>query len=211
MRKLSTAAIALTILWFGPSCRGGIRSVDLYTPGSFQELGEITSDGNGGRQSLVRALEPDDRPGSHKFFTDYLTQDPPSTVAQDQVFLSAGQPLVLTLPQLAATSFWSEKSVSHVVTGTQIKVEARQHNLGYSTDVYFPPNELIYGIGSFPSGDYRLTVDFVTTHALIPGEPAVTTGFIDFTVQPVPEPTTGVLAAIAVCLAGFISPGRQVC
>ncbi|HVT29790.1 MAG TPA: hypothetical protein VHE81_17360, partial [Lacipirellulaceae bacterium] len=70
------------------------------------DLGNIASDGSGGRQPIVRPLEAADVGHLWTFFPphfqlpDIYSAPTPATPAQSDVVLRAGMPLVLVLPEL---------------------------------------------------------------------------------------------------------------
>lgn len=180
-------------------------------PGGFYDLGNITSDGSGGRRALVRPLADGETPDRYTFFGEFLPElgsysEPPATVAQDDVPLTAGEQLVLTLPQLSHFPAHAVVSVVHEAMGSDILVDTSLHFSGSITAWLAPPHEYVHDLGVFEPGDYRLTLNLQTSSALIPGEPSVTTGYIEFTVQPVPEPTTGLIAVVAFSLAAGFGP-----
>jgi hypothetical protein len=175
------------------------------TPGSFQDIGNIASDGSGGRQSVVRPLDQGEGSG-YIFFENYLSAegryaDPPATPSQTNIVLIAGEPLALALPQLQHFPEGATVSVEHSTIGNQVEVDASIHFLGYSTDWFAPPHEYIHALGAFTPGDYRLTLDLIRSDWFYLDEPSVTRGFIDFTVVAVPEPSIWLIAASAITCA----------
>lgn len=170
-------------------------SIDLWGIGQSGDLGNVSSDGSGGRQILIRPLELEDVGQQWKFFPphdqlpEYYPEPTPATPAQELVFLPAGAPLVLVLPQLQHYPSGADVAVSHSVDGNQIVAEASIHFLGYITNTIYGPHEYVHPLGSFAPGEYRLTLNLTMSDVFAPTSSRLT-GYVDFVVQPVPEPST---------------------
>lgn len=207
MTKLTCVVVAALV--FNACESSGQVSVDAWwEPGSFYDLGDIASDGSGGQHSVVREQEAGEGGGFNYYYGESPFSAPPATPPQEQFVLSAGEELALTLPQLSHAPHGATVSVVQSIAGNQIEVDARIHFLGWSTDWLPPPNEYIHSLGAFPAGDYRVIVNLSRTNWIHPDEPAVSRGFIDFSVTAVPEPTAALLAALATALATSLRRAR---
>ena len=197
----SSYVVGIVLLTACPDATGGATSVDLsFMPGSFQDVGNIASDGSGGRRSIVRGLEQGETSG-YVFFSDFLSSEdrfaePPATPSQGELVLLADQPLALVIPQLSHFPNGADVFVEHSTVGSAVDVDASIHFLGYSTDWLAPPHEYIHVLGAFTPGDYRLTLNLSRSDWKYPHEPSVRRGFIDFTVVAVPEPSAWLMAAL---------------
>ena len=205
MNKTSYIAVFfLLVISSKANCQ--VISIDpCCTPGSFNDLGNIASNGSGGRQPVVRALEEGESSG-YTFFETFLSgegrfADPPATPSQEILVLLAGDPLALALPQLSHFPSGATVSVEHIIIGNQIEVEAQIHYLGYATDWLAPPHEYVHALSAFIPGDYRLTLNLSRSDWMHPDEPSVSRGVIDFTVVAIPEPSTSAVALVAAILA----------
>ncbi len=163
--------------------------------GSFRDLGDMTSDGSGGRRAMIRPLERGEDGGRYEFFSNFLADadrfaEPPHSPPQSSIVLTEIGSLAITLPQLSHFPRAADVSVEHSSLGNDIEVNASIHLYAASTDWLAPPHEYVYELGAFSAGDYRLTLNLESSDCRNPNDPDVTTGFIDFTVIAVPEPST---------------------
>lgn len=206
MGKISL--IVLIALFLGcPEIRAEGLSVRLCcTPGAFYDVGNLASDGSGGRQPIVRPLEPGEQGDEYIFFNTFLAgedryAEPPATPSQEDIKLLAGRPLALALPQLSHFPNGAAVSVEQFIDGNQIQVDARIHYLGYSTAWLAPPHEYVHNLGTFTPGNHRVTLNVLSSDWLNPDSPSTIRGFIDFTVVAVPEPSTWLIAVLAAATA----------
>lgn len=204
---LASGAYAQVFLdpWFSP-------------PEEHADLGDITSDGTGGRQIQIRPLEAEDIGRMWKFFPPHFQlpevfPDPtPATPAQQDILLTTGTSLVLVLPQLQHFPSGASVSVSHSISGHEIRVDASIHYLGYDTATIYGPHEYLHPLGMLTAGEYRLTLNLSQSSELSLVYPSTTTGYVDFVVQPIPEPTTFVLFGVCstILVHGFSRRLRKV-
>ncbi len=176
------------------------------TPGSFHDLGNISSDGSGGRRAIVRPLGVDENGGGYEFFSTYLVDEDrfaelPDSPPQSSIILTELDSLALTLPQLSHFPQGAEVSVEHSISGSDIEVNASIQFLGWSTAWLAPPHEYVHDLGRLAAGDYRLTLNLERSDWIHPDDPSVTRGFIEFSVVAVPEPSTSLLNLVAAGLA----------
>ncbi len=209
MRYLSIAVAVLSVFLMSGAAIAEIT----FTPSQDVNLGNITSDGFGGRQVLVRPLEPDDVGRTWKFFPphdqlpEYFPDPTPPTPAQDDVWLTEGSPLLLVLPQLQHFPMCTDVAVSHTRNGTDIFVDASLVDLNCSTDTIYGPHEYLYPLGYLDAGQYRLTLNCTRSSIIDPLQQSVTTSYVEFRVHPVPEPSA--LALAGTSLAMLISAIRR--
>ncbi len=188
----------------GPACAEIV--LDPWFDPQNVDLGNIASDGSGGRQTQIRPFEADEIGQVWKFFSphyqlpEYFPDPPPPTPAQDDIFLTAGTPLILVLPQLQHFPNGADVSVSHAINGQQIIVDASIHYLGFSTATIYGPHEYLHPLGALDAGQYRLTLNFAWSSEFGPPDPSITTGHIDFVVHAIPEPSSLAL----ICSSVFI-------
>ncbi len=199
---------AVAVLAAVPGVSIGQVFVDGFccTPGSFHDLGDIASDGSGGRRAIIRPLGVDENGGRYEFFSSFLSDEdrfaaPPASPPQSSIVLPEGSSLALTLPQLSHFPQGADVSVMHSVSGSDIEVTASIRYLGWSTDWLAPPHEYVHALGTLAAGDYRLVLNLERSDWMRPDEPSMTRGFINFTVRAVPEPPTSLLCAIVAGLA----------
>lgn len=206
MFKYQFVTAAYLLAAFCSSVHAQIFLDPCCTPGSFRDLGDITSDGSGGRRATIRPLELGEDGGRYEFFSNFLADagrfaELPDSPPQGSIVLTEADSLAITLPQLSHFPQGADISVENSASGSNIEVDASIHFLGWSTDWFAPPHEYIHELGTFSAGEYRLTLNLERSDWLKPNEPAVATGFIDFKVVTVPEPTT---AAGFLILAGIV-------
>jgi hypothetical protein len=166
------------------------------------DLGDISSDGFGGRQILVRPLEIAEIGRSWKFFPphdqlpEWYPEPTPATPAQSSVYLAADMPLVLVLPQLAHFPNIAGVSVAHLVSGREITVAAAIHSTSGYTATIYGPHEYLYPLGTLEPGEYRLQFDLERSNDFN-SSTSFTTGYVHFTVHAaaVPEPATWMMCA----------------
>ena len=188
----------------GPACAE--ITLDPWFNPQNPDLGNIASDGSGGRQIQIRPLKPDDIGHMWKFFPphyqlpEYFPDPPPPTPAQDDILLTAGTPLLLVLPQLQHFPNGADVFVSHMINGRQITVDASIHYLGYSTDTIYGPHEYLHPLGSLDAGQYRLTLNFAWSSEFGSLDPSTTMGYVDFVVRAIPEPSSLVLIGTSIFL-----------
>lgn len=170
------------------------------------DLGDIASDGLGGRQNQVRPLEPDDVGREWKFFPPHLQlpevfpEPTPATPSQQSILLREGLPLVFVIPQLAHYPFGAKIDVEHQRSGSEITIQASIHHLSYSTATIYGPHEYLLPLGTLDSGEYHITFDLSHTSDYS-NQVTLLSGFMEFTVHPIPEPSSAVLGSLsAVCL-----------
>ena len=113
--------VSLILALLLSSTLGGISFADitvepLVPPDG--NLGNIASDGAGGRQIQIRPMKPADVGQQWEFFPPHdilpdIFPDPtPATPSQADIYLTAGTPLILALPQLRHFPFGANVSVS---------------------------------------------------------------------------------------------------
>ena len=185
----------------------------LPNPQTF-DLGDIASDGSAGRQNHVRPLEPDEVGHAWKFFPPHLQlpevfPDPtPATPAQQSIFLTEGSPLVLVIPQLAHFPTGANVSVEHQLDGREIIVQASIHYLPFATATIYGPHEYLMLIGLLDPGEYHLTFNLSQTSDYS-DQVTLMSGFMDFVVHPIPEPSSAVLCGLsAICLLSARRAGK---
>jgi hypothetical protein len=166
------------------------------------DVGDLTSDGAGGWNYLVRPLEEGETAPRQIFFPlDPVDESlPPATPAQASVAILAGQPLVLVLPNSPGSG---DLVVEHTVVGDEIFVQIERTTSG-PTDVLWPslPFEYLHPLGKLDSGDYTLHMTFHSSDGFDP--PLVLSGFLSFTVAAIPTPGTFGLVAPALFLAAVM-------
>ena len=180
------------------------------TPGSFHDLGNISSDGSGGRRAIVRPLGVDENGGGYEFFSTFLVDEDrfaelPDSPPQSSIVLTELDSLALTLPQLSHFPLGAATSVEHSISGSDIEVNASIQFLGWSTNWLAPPHEYVHDFGRFAAGDYRLTLNLERSDWIHPDDHSVTRGFIEFSVVAVPEPSTSLLSIVAAGLTISLS------
>ena len=136
----------------------------------------------------------------HDILPDIFPDPTPATPSQADIYLTAGTPLILALPQLRHFPFGANVSVSQSIVGHQITVDASIHWLSFSTDTIYGPHEYLQQLGSLAAGEYRLNLNLVRSSDFGSPEPSTTTGYVDFVVHAVPEPTPLMLA----CSCGLV-------
>jgi hypothetical protein len=173
-------------------------------------LGDITSDGSGGRQIQIRPMTAEDIGRQWKFFPPYHYfreyGSPLATPAQDAIVLTAGTPLTLVLPQLQHFPMFATVSVSHALDGHEIEVDAALETSLISTATIYGPHEYLHPLGALDAGDYRLNLNFTSSLDWEWSIPTTSTGYVEFVV--VPEPSTLVLAIASAKILLLGSSGR---
>jgi hypothetical protein len=165
------------------------------------DIGNITNDGGGGRQIVMRPAEPEDVGRTWKFFADEFFEPTPATPAQQEFYLREHLPLILAIPQLAHFPFGASIDVSYSMNGNNITVDAAMHFLGYTTATIYGPHEYLLPISGLDEGEYRLALN-LTHSSVYSDQTSETTGFIEFVVHQVPEPSSFVCwAGVALLLA----------
>ncbi len=182
--------------------------IGLYQPNSANsgviDLGNIASDGTGGRQIVMRPTEPEDTGMTWKFFPphfqlpDVFPDPTPATPAQQSYYLLEHSPLILAIPQLAHFPSGASIGVTYSVDNKDIIVDATLRDLGYVTATIYGPHEYLLPIAGLNSGEYHLTFNLIYS-SVYSDQVTQTSGFIEFAVHPVPEPTF-----IAYCCSGLL-------
>lgn len=156
------------------------------------DLGNLASDGTGGRQMVLRPEESSDVGATWKFFPPQLqlpsVPDPTSaTPAQDSYYLVEHSPLTLAIPQLAHFPVVAETDVSYSIQGNEITVNAILHSGSVVTATIYGPHEYLLAIPGLDAGEYRL--HFNLTESVMESDQITRmSGFFDFSVHSVPEP-----------------------
>src|SRR3954451_9585569 len=127
--------------------------IGLYQPGTgVIDLGNIASDGSGGRQIVIRPAEPDDIGKAWNFFPPHLQlpdvfpDETPATPAQQTFYLMANTPLILAIPQLAHFPSGASIAVSYSIDHQEITVDASLHDAGFVTGTIYGPHEYLLPI-----------------------------------------------------------------
>jgi hypothetical protein len=71
----------------------------------------------------------------------------------------------------------------------EITVDASLHLLGYATATIYGPHEYLLPIGSLDEGEYHLILNLALS-SVFSDQATQATGFIEFVVHAVPEPTS---------------------
>lgn len=180
------------------------------TPPGIVDLGDITSTGQPGRHLYIAPTDPANPYPHYRFFPphdilpDAFPDPTPDSPAQDAVQLFEDASLTVVIPQLSHFPTGANVRVSHVVSGNEILVQATINYLSYATATIYGPHEYLWPIGTFTVGDYRLTFDFIQTFELEPL--SHTTGFVRFSVLPVPEPSTIPVFVIVGAFLALVCP-----
>jgi hypothetical protein len=136
--------------------------IGLYQPGTgVIDLGNIASDGSGGRQIVIRPAEPDDVGKAWNFF-------PPHLQLQQTYYLMANAPLILAIPQLAHFPSGASVAVSYSIDHQEITVDASLHDAGFVTGTIYGPHEYLLPIAGLDAGDYHLTFNMNYSSAYSP-------------------------------------------
>lgn len=204
----STLVVATALLLLNSNYVRAQVSIDLCCQtGTNVDLGNIASEGLSGRRTVIRPLSDGEEGDRYEFFgSSFLTEEgrypqPPDSPAQRDIILTEGTRLALTLPQLSHFPQGADIDVQQITSLGLIEATASIHFWGWSTDWLAPPHEYIHDLGVFTAGDYRLNLDVETSYWTNPTEPSITTGFIEFTVLPVPEPSTMLGSLVLACAA----------
>jgi hypothetical protein len=207
------AVLALCLVLARPSHAGEYELVPVEENpfATHVDLGDITSDGSGNRQILVRPQELGDIGHEWKFFPphdqlpNYFPEPTPATPAQSTVHLTSDVPLILVLPQLRHKPSLASISVSHLRNDNEITVDADIHWFGGVTRAIYGPHEYLYQLGYLEPGAYRLRLNLDQSDELS-SQTRFATGYVDFVVHPatVPEPSTmlmvlGGLGTLGLC------------
>jgi hypothetical protein len=88
-----------------------------------------------------------------------------------------------------------------MLSGQQINVDASLHYWGSVTATIYGPHEYLHPIGPLDAGEYRLTLNLATSSVFDSTEPSIATGYIDFVVHPVPEPSAALFIATFAAVA----------
>jgi hypothetical protein len=180
---------------------GGSNSIDF--PPDPVDLGDITSTGCNGRQLLVEPTDPDTSDFPYRFFPFYpLT--PPSP-AQSSLILREGSNLTVAIPYLQHLPTRATINVSHSLHGSEILVDAAIHLRSSATATIFGPHEYLYAIGTLPAGDYKLTLNVASSSDYGGVYPQHLTGYIHFSVLPIPEPSTWLIQFVGILILGSLS------
>jgi hypothetical protein len=170
------------------------------------DVGDLTSDGSGGWNYLVRPLAPGETAPSDVYYPSDPSQNdlPPITPAQSSIALVEGEPLVLVLPNMLGL----DMAVEHQVVDDQIHAFIYR-TFGGETDVLWQPRALehLHPLGPLDAGNYTLNLMFITSEDMTP--PMLLAGFVSFTVTPIPSPGTLGMALPAVAIGLLASRWRQ--
>jgi hypothetical protein len=168
-------------------------------------LGDLTSTGSG-LQLTIEPSNPVEADHTWRFFPprivtsfdEALSYVGPSSPAQSSFSLLAGAPLTVVIPQLSHLPSYANVSVSDTIVGNVITVNATMRFGDIVGNTLYGPQEYLLPIGGLDVGDYHLTMNVTTTNAddNFVSYPTFETGFANFTVLPVPEPSTGALSLV---------------
>jgi hypothetical protein len=184
------------------------------------DLGNLASDGAGGRQIVLRPEESSDVGRFWKFFPPHFQlpsvyPDPtPATPAQDSYYLVEHSPLILAIPQLAHFPVVAETDVSYSIQGNEITVNAILRSGSVVTATIYGPHEYLLAIAGLDAGEYRLRFN-LTESVMESDQITRMSGFFDFSVHSVPEPgfapilLSGVLFQIGFCRSRLWSMRRN--
>ena len=194
-----------------------VRGQSAFSQDSFQlppnpqvfDVGNLASDGTGGRQMIVRPLEPREVGLAWIFFPPHWQlpetfPDPtPATPAQRSVFLTEGTPLVLVIPQLAHFPSGATIGISDEFNDSNIGVHASIHYLNFVTATIYGPHEYLLPLGSLSQGVYHLTFDLTQSNEGS-DQMTISNGYLNFVVNPVPEPATAILFGMGTIVILFV-------
>jgi hypothetical protein len=172
------------------------------------DLGNLASDGSGGRQMVMRPMTPDDNADwPWQFFVSPIpgvsSTPTPATPSQESYYLLENEPLILAIPLLQHFPIGADVAAHYSVSGHEMIVDATMHYLGYFTHTIYGPHEYLLPVSGLSSGQYNLTFN-LTYSGEGAGVDDRTTGYMDFMVHAVPEPT---IAAFTTCVALLIGIG----
>lgn len=189
--KTKFLSISVVLLWIVPQV---VTAHPLTLPDfDLSNMGNIGSDGqhgHWGRQLHVRELLDSETGRDWAFFP--FDQPAPPSPAQDSIYITDEMPLVVVIPQLAHRPFGVGIDVDYYLDGNTINIDASRHSFGYVLGSMWGPHEFLLPIGELPAGQYRLNLNLTESRE---GSDAVWTrsGFMEFQVHAVPEPSTACL------------------
>ena len=177
------------------------------------DLGNIGSDGQSGRQLHVRELHASEIGRDWVFFPPHLQlpnifPDPtPPSPAQDSLYLTDEMPLVVVIPQLQHKPTLGLVDTRYRLEGNnKIMIGASLHAGAGVTATIYGPHEFLLPIGQLPTGHYQLAFNLTRTNEF--SDAVVTmSGFMDFHVNAVPEPSS--LSALFVAQATLVCRCRR--
>lgn len=178
--------LAVTIVL---STASSSRAQDPSTPTPI-DVGDLTSDGAGGWNYLVRPLAPGEMaPSTIEFIATPLEVPlPPATPAQVDVEMLEGRPLTLVIPNSAPLSP-AGLEISQVRNGYEIDIHvARSYGNGMDAPADLLGFEYLHPLGPLDAGDYRLNMTFASSYGTAPS--TLITGFLNFSVVAIPSPAT---------------------
>jgi hypothetical protein len=193
MKRVSLLLALLLSSTLGGSSFADVTVEPWSPPDSDQ--GNIASDGSGGRQIQIRPMTSQDIGQqwaffpAHELYPEIFPDPTPATPAQSDIYLTAGTPLILALPQLPHFPWGANVSLSHSIVGQQITVDATIEYLAYSADTIYGRHEYLEPLGSLSAGTYRLNLNLVQSAEVRTPGTWRTTGYVDFVVHAVPEPS----------------------
>jgi hypothetical protein len=188
---------------------------DLPAPVPLLEIdaGDLTSRGNGAG-AYVRPTNPFDLDRPAYYYPPFT--DSPLSPAQESLRLVANEPLTLIVPWGGSNGGpFNTILESLSVNGFNIHADFHRRVSSLVTATIYGPQDRIYLLGPLSAGDYHLmfstlvTDDWPGPNVVISPDGTVNvyesaryTGVIDFTVHPVPEPSSLVLLALGVIACG---------
>ncbi len=156
------------------------------------DVGDLTSDGAGGWNYLVRPLAPGETVPAKMFLPSdpFEIMLPPATPAQSDIALHAGEALVLVVPTFGNSSE-IDVDVTHELVGDQLNAQI-QRTFGPETGALWAPSafEYLHPLGPLEAGGYTLHMTFISSDSDSTSPPTVITGFLTFTVTAIPNPAT---------------------
>jgi hypothetical protein len=157
------------------------------------DVGNIASDGSGGRQFVVRPAEAGETVQDWKFYgftfdsAGQIVYQAPPTPAQQALTLYEHSPLIVAIPQLAHFPSLASVHVDYAISGHDITIDAELHDSGAATATIYGPHEFLQPLPGLDTGDYHLTFN-LTYSASYSEYVTKSIGYDDFVVNAVPEP-----------------------